>query len=62
MAELLTIRETAELLRVHPLTAWRWAREGKLPARQYGRAWRVDRAGLAVETGEGRHEAAQVHG
>jgi len=62
MAELITLHETAELLRVHYLTAWRWARAGRIPARQYGTAWRVDRAGLAVENREGCHETAQVHG
>jgi len=34
--ELLTLRQTAELLKVHPATLRRWDREGKLKALRIG--------------------------
>jgi excisionase family DNA binding protein len=40
-ADLMTIREVAEVLRVRPETLSRWAREGRLPAVKVGKEWRV---------------------
>ena len=36
-----TIAEAAELLKLHPQTLRRWIREGKLPARRFGRQFRL---------------------
>jgi excisionase family DNA binding protein len=41
---IMTIEEAATYLRVHPLTARRFAREGVLPAFKVGRQWRIKRA------------------
>lgn len=43
MSEILTLREVAELLRVHPNTVYRLARSGKLPAFKAGTDWRFAR-------------------
>ncbi len=40
---LMTIEETAEYLKLHPLTVRRLAREEKIPAFKLGRQWRVKR-------------------
>jgi excisionase family DNA binding protein len=38
--EILTIREVAELLKLHPKTVNRLANTGRLPAYKIGRQWR----------------------
>ena len=44
MAELLTLREAAEELGVHYMTAYKYVRTGRLPAERAGAEWRVHRA------------------
>ena len=46
MSELLTIKEAARYLRVNPLTLYRWARQGMLPATKVGRHWRIHQDAL----------------
>lgn len=36
---LLDVGQAAALLRVHPKTAQKWAREGRIPAIHYGKRW-----------------------
>jgi excisionase family DNA binding protein len=38
--EIMTTREVAEYLNLHPLTVHRYAREGKIPAFKIGTDWR----------------------
>ena len=42
MPRLLTVEEAAEELRLDPQTVCRYCREGKLPAVQLGRVWRIN--------------------
>jgi len=42
--ELLTVAEVAALAQHPPQTVTRWIREGRLPARRYGRKWLIRRA------------------
>ena len=44
---LLTVEETAEILNIHKLTAYRWIDNGKIPSIRVGTAVRVDPAALA---------------
>ena len=39
---LMTVREVAEYLHVHPTTAYRLVRKGMLPGMQVGGSWRFD--------------------
>jgi excisionase family DNA binding protein len=55
LGELLTVSETARLLRVGEATVRRLARRGKLPAIRVGGQWRIDRDGLAASGGHNRH-------
>ena len=58
-----TLEEAARVLKLHPQTLRRWIREGKLPARRFGRQFRlrpgdlehVAQPALATETEEHRH-------
>ncbi len=41
--EIMTAKEVAEYLSVHPLTVHKYAREGKIPAFKIGTDWRFHR-------------------
>ena len=41
--EILTTKEVADYLHVHPLTVHKYAREGKIPAFKIGTDWRFHR-------------------
>lgn len=41
--EILTAKEVAEYLNIHPLTVHKYAREGKIPAFKIGTDWRFHR-------------------
>jgi excisionase family DNA binding protein len=57
---LLTTREAADLLRVHPRTVQRLVERGQLSAIHLGTAVRFDRADLAELTGRLKRRAAAV--
>ena len=42
--ETLTPNEIAKILKLHPFTVTRLAREGTIPAFKVGGVWRIDRA------------------
>ncbi len=44
--ELLTTAEIAAYLKLSQRTAWRWCKEGRLPAFKVGHQWRVARRDL----------------
>jgi len=46
MQELLGVDEVATYLDVHPITIYRWCREGRLPSLKVGKSWRVPRSAL----------------
>jgi len=41
--EVMTTKEVAEYLQIHPLTVHKYAREGKIPAFKIGTDWRYHR-------------------
>jgi excisionase family DNA binding protein len=54
---LLTTREAADILRVHPRTVQRLVRSGALPAVRLGRAIRFERRDLSALTDDLKHES-----
>ena len=40
--KILTIKEVANVLKINSFTAYRFAKEGKIPAVRIGRTWRID--------------------
>ena len=42
----LTLKEVAERLKLHPNTLRRYAKEGKLSAMKFGRVWRIEEEDL----------------
>jgi len=53
---LLTLKETAEFLRLHPKTVERWAREGKIPFYRVGSRVLFQRSDVLQWLGERRTE------
>ncbi|MFH1782636.1 MAG: helix-turn-helix domain-containing protein [Candidatus Omnitrophota bacterium] len=39
--EILTIKDVAEFLDIHPMTVYKYVKGGKLPAFKIGTSWRV---------------------
>ena len=39
--EVLTVKDIAEYLDVHPMTIYKYVREGKIPAFKIGKSWRI---------------------
>ncbi len=56
MDDTVGLREAAELLGVHYMTAYRYVRLGQLPARKEGAEWRVARADLEAMRGGAEKE------
>jgi excisionase family DNA binding protein len=46
LGPLYTTAEVAHLLRVHQRTIQEWVHTGMLPARRYGRVWRIRQADI----------------
>jgi excisionase family DNA binding protein len=46
MEELLGVDAVAAYLDIHPMTVYRWCRDGRLPALKVGKSWRVARPAL----------------
>ena len=42
--EILTVKETAEYLRVKPITIYKLCKEGKIPACKIGFLWRIKKS------------------
>ncbi len=58
MAEPISLREAARRLDVHYMTAYRYVRTGRLPARRAGQEWLVDPGDLVLVRPPGPVEAA----
>ena len=43
MANIMTTRDVAKYLKLHPITICKFAGEGKIPAIRVGRVWRFDK-------------------
>jgi excisionase family DNA binding protein len=52
-SDVLTVKELAAMLRVHPVTVRLQAAAGKIPGRQIGNRWRFSRAVIAAWMSEG---------
>ena len=39
--ELLTLKDVSKYLRIHPMTAYKWARKRRIPMIKIGGQWRI---------------------
>jgi len=53
----LTLKEVAERLKLHPNTLRRYAKEGKLPAMKFGRVWRIEEKDLVKFISESKQDS-----
>ena len=58
--DILTVKELCELLRIHPSTAYRLLREGKIPSFRVGNEWRFRRDAIMRWTVQRSSAARQV--
>lgn len=58
MARALTVEQAAEFLQLSPYTVRLWLREGKIPGRKIGRAYRILDTDLEAMVGTNRIPAA----
>jgi acetyl-CoA synthetase len=56
--ELLTPKETAELLKVNLRTIYKWIKSGELKAVQFGDVWRLDKSYILEKFNNGNHKAS----
>ena len=54
MEPLLTVRDAAAILRVHPVTLRNWARAGRVVGVKTGNHWKFEEAALALFIKQGR--------
>jgi excisionase family DNA binding protein len=54
MAEIMTTKEIAEYLKLHPITICKYAAEGEIPAVRVGRVWRFDKDAIDKWISEGQ--------
>jgi excisionase family DNA binding protein len=62
VAEPISLQEAARRLDVHYMTAYRYVRTGKLPARREGTQWLVDPRDLGLLAGQDRGDPASTPG
>ena len=44
--QVMTVKEIAEYLDVHPMTIYKYVQEGKIPAFKIGASWRIRRESI----------------
>ena len=54
---MMTTKELAQYLKLHPITICKFAGEGKLPAIRIGRVWRFDKEAIDRWIGGGQNKA-----
>jgi excisionase family DNA binding protein len=59
-AETMTIQEVADTLGVHYMTAYRYVRQGRLPATRLGAEWRIDPSDVAALRKTARRGSART--
>ncbi len=60
MSDVMTLQETAEYLRLHPVTLRSKARKGQIPASKIGRQWRFSRAQLLAWIEQGAELSTEM--
>lgn len=53
--QVMTVKEIAEYLDVHPMTIYKYVQEGKIPAFKIGASWRIRRDSIKKWMDENEH-------
>ena len=54
--QVMTVKEIAEYLGVHPMTIYKYVRDGKIPAFKIGASWRIRRESIKKWMDENEHK------
>jgi len=54
--QVMTVKEIAEYLDVHPMTIYKYVQEGKMPAFKIGASWRIRRDSIKKWMDENEHK------
>jgi len=54
--QIMTVREIAEYLGVHPMTIYKYVQDGKIPAFKIGASWRIRRDSIKKWMDENEHK------
>ena len=54
--QVMTVKEIAEYLGVHPMTIYKYVRDGKIPAFKIGASWRIQRDSIKKWMEENEHK------
>lgn len=56
--QVMTIKDVAAYLSVHPMTMYKYVKEGNIPAFKIGTSWRIRREAIEkwIKENEGNHE------
>lgn len=55
--QILTVKGVAEYLDVHPMTIYKYVKEGKIPAFKIGTSWRIRRDSMQKWIAENEQQA-----
>ncbi len=54
--QIMTVKEIAEYLGVHPMTIYKYVQDGKIPAFKIGASWRIRRDSIKKWMDENEHK------
>ena len=54
--QVMTVKEIAEYLDVHPMTIYKYVQDGKIPAFKIGASWRIRRDSIKKWMDENEHK------
>lgn len=54
--QVMTVKEIAEYLGVHPMTIYKYVQDGKIPAFKIGASWRIRRESIKKWMDENEHK------
>lgn len=54
--QVMTVKEIAEYLSVHPMTIYKYVQDGKIPAFKIGASWRIRRDSIKKWMDENEHK------
>ena len=54
--QVMTVKEIAEYLDVHPMTIYKYVQEGKIPAFKIGASWRIRKESIKKWMDENEHK------
>jgi excisionase family DNA binding protein len=54
--QVMTVKEIAEYLGVHPMTIYKYVQEGKIPAFKIGASWRIRKESIKKWMDENEHK------